>query len=57
MSIRAMQLAKEMGLRPPELIKKLNDAGIAIKSAGMTLTDDQEKKAREALSGKKEKVM
>ena len=49
MSIRAMQLAKELNLKPAELIKQLNAAGIAIKSAGMTLDDAQEKAAREAL--------
>ena len=49
MSIRVAQLAKELGLRPPELLEKLNAIGIPIKSQGMPLNDAQEKKARAEL--------
>ena len=49
MSIRVIQLATELGLKPTELVKKLNDIGIPIKSVGMTLDDAQEKTAREKL--------
>ena len=49
MSIRVAQLAKELGLKPPELLDKLNEIGIPIKTQGMPLNDAQEKKAREEL--------
>ena len=54
MSIRVIQLATELGLKPPELLKELQKIGIDIKSVGMTLDDAQEKKARAEL-GKTEK--
>ena len=54
MSIRVAQLAKELGLKPPELLEKLNAIGISIKSQGMPLNDAQEKKARAEL-GKDDK--
>ena len=56
MSIRVAQLAKELGLKPPELLEKLNAIGIPIKSQGMPLDDAQEKKAREELGKKEEKA-
>lgn len=49
MSIRVAQLAKELGLKPPELLDKLNEIGIPIKTQGMPLNDAQEKKARAEL--------
>lgn len=54
MAIRVLQLAKEMGLTPPDLIKKLNAIGIPVRSPGMTLDDAQEKTARESLAKKDE---
>ena len=53
---RLFELAKELGLRPPEMVKKLNDLGLSIKSAGMTLDDAQEKIARENLCDDKVKA-
>ena len=52
MSIRVIQLASELGLKPPELLKKLQAIDINIRSVGMTLDDAQEKKARAELGNK-----
>ena len=49
MAIRVMQLAKELGVSNDEIIRKLNEIGIAVKTAALPLNDEQEKKARAKL--------
>ena len=54
--IKVHEIAKELGLTSKEIIEKANSLGIDVSSHLSSMDDDQVKKLKNSLSGKKEKT-